>query len=83
MVDRITQSLPSFRRVFEESILWQLQRASLQEAVKLEGTEMHLLETNAWRADGIPPIRITYRMLDGDIEIVRVAVDMPSPPPKK
>jgi len=76
-VKRATEQFPSFQRIFEEGILWQLQRASLVEAVRIPGTDppLFVLETNAWRAEGIPSMRLGYNNVPDGIQIVQLALD--------
>jgi hypothetical protein len=78
-VRRATEQLPSFQRIFEEGILWQLQRAALDEAVEIPGTypPLFVIETIAWRAEGIPRLRIGYHNVPGGIEVVMLALDKP------
>jgi hypothetical protein len=73
-VDRATKKMPNFKRIFEESIMWQLQRASLDEATLSPGSEppLFVLESIAWRAEGIPRMFIGFVMVEDCIEIVRL-----------
>lgn len=75
-VQRATERLPSFERIWEEGILWQLRRSSLGEAVEVPGTNppVRVLETNAWRHEGIPVLRIGYVEVSEGIEIVQLAL---------
>ncbi len=82
---RATEQLPSFQRIFEEGILWQLQRSPLDEAVQIPGTDppLFVIETNAWRAEGIPPLRLGFNRVADGIEIVQLALHMSPPDPER
>lgn len=75
-VQRATEQFPSFQRIFEEGILWQLQRSPLVEAVEIQGSNprLFILETNAWRHEGIPALTLGYHVVADGIEIVRLAL---------
>lgn len=55
--------------------MWQLQRCSLDEAVLIPGTEppVFVLESIAWRAEGIPGMRIGFLEIEGGIELVSLS----------
>lgn len=77
-VERATKQLSSFRLIFEESVLWQLRRCPLEDAVQIPGSNppVFVFETNAWRAEGIPPIRIGFQNNEHGIELVRLTLAM-------
>jgi hypothetical protein len=66
--------MPSFEMVFD-SILWQLQRSPLDEAALIPGSNppVRVLETNAWRAAGIPPLRIGFKETPEGMEVIQLA----------
>lgn len=71
-VARETENCPSFESLFEGGVLWQLERCSLAEAVEIPGKDppVFLLETTAWRADGIRSMRILFVYTQSGIELV-------------
>lgn len=75
-VRRANDACPGFQMIWETGVLWSLERHPLDEATPL-GDGLHLLETNAWKQEGIPAMRIAYRLTPDGIEIVRLALFPP------
>ena len=62
--------------------MWQLERSPLIESAPIDGTNplLRIIETNAWKAEGIPPLTIGYVENAQGIEIVRLVVHAGAPP---
>jgi hypothetical protein len=75
-VERATREMSSFKRIFEEGIMWQLQRAPLDDAVEIPGSDppVFVLETAAWRAEGIPRMSIGFIRAPHGIEVVSLTL---------
>jgi hypothetical protein len=75
-LERATKRFPNFKIVFEEGIMWQLQRSSLTEAVEIPGSDppVFVLESIAWRAEGIPRLSIGFTRVQHGIEIVSLSL---------
>jgi hypothetical protein len=75
-VGKATERIPSFRRVFEEGVQWQLRRAPLDESVPIPGTspQLYAIDSTAWMAEGIPRMVLAFRYTDTGIEIVRLTL---------
>jgi hypothetical protein len=76
VIKRTSIELPRFRIIFEEGVMWQLQRSPLGEAAVIPTTDppIFVIESNAWRADGIPVMRIGFiKLPQDDIEIVSLS----------
>ena len=72
-VERDSERFPTLKLIFDDGIMWQLQRMPLNEAIQIPGTSppVFVFESNAWRAHGIPPISIGYVETSTGIELVR------------
>jgi hypothetical protein len=75
-VEKAVLRYPSFQMAWDQGILWQLERASLEDAVFLPGTDprVGVLEVNAWRPAGLPVMRIGFIETADGLEIIRLAL---------
>jgi hypothetical protein len=83
-VRKATEKLPAFEQVFVRGIIWMLERVEAIESERIPGTDppIFVIETTAWRTEGIPRMRITYRELKRGhaIELLSVTLYEPTPP---
>lgn len=81
-ITHLCKTIPSFRMIFEEGIVWQLKRRPLNEDPELKGREpkVFILQTSAHAPSGIPPLTIGYSLTEHGIEIVSVVAHIKTGP---
>ena len=75
-VRRAIQYYPKFKLVWESAVIWSLARGNDLPGTLIPGTKppTFAFQTNAWRAVGIPPIRVSYVEIEGGIELTSLAL---------
>jgi hypothetical protein len=71
-VERAGKSTPLFPAVWEDSILYHLQFASLEDAKPIPHRHppAWAFQSNAWKMGGMPSMVLSYVEIDGGIEIM-------------
>ena len=61
-IRRQTQKWPTFERVFQRAVVWRLERMNPIESELIPGTDppVFVIVSTAWKAEGIPRLRLTY-----------------------
>ena len=75
-IERASTKYQTFKLIFEEAVIWQLQRAALHDAVEIPGRDprVFVLEVSAWRAEGLPVMSIGFSHTESGIEIVSLTL---------
>jgi len=75
-VRRQTREWPTFERVFQRAIVWRLERVAHIDSVPIPGTTppAFVIVSTAWKAEGIPRLRITYVEIPTGIELRSLAI---------